>query len=114
LNLPASLETIRENAFIDCDYLASVTFAGENLSQIGINAFYGCLSLKEIALPASLKSLPGSCFANCVSLERITMEGVAEVGVNAFHNCVSLKSVVAPSGVKYEKGNDAAETLHQK
>ena len=43
--LPASLETIGNEAFMNCDNLETVTFLGNNLTSIGNSAFDGCTSL---------------------------------------------------------------------
>ena len=83
---PASLEHIGEYAFYQCDYLETITvpsdsnlkyigdaafYASQNLEgftfpegfeRIGINAFVECASIKNIALPSSVKSIGLTCF----------------------------------------------------
>ena len=111
-DLPASLESIRENAFFGCLSLTSLSFAeGSALESIGVNAFYKCGQLKEIVLPASLKALPASCFADCFSLETVDLGGVVTVGKNAFHRCTRLSSATLTDGAVIEDGNEPLDRV---
>lgn len=47
-----------------------------------------------------LKSLPGNCFMNCISLTKITIsEEIIAIGTYAFNNCSSLESINLPKGI---------------
>ena len=55
INIPKSVKTIGENAFLQCGALTSVTFAQDSqLTAIENRAFKDCKSLKNIDLPMSL------------------------------------------------------------
>ena len=84
---------------------------GTGLTSIGINAFYNCDSLIEIALPATVKTLPSSCFAGCIALKTVDLGGVEKVGAEAFRHCSALASVTANQQVEFEKGNDLAKSV---
>ncbi|MGN1386575.1 MAG: leucine-rich repeat domain-containing protein, partial [Bacillus sp. (in: firmicutes)] len=63
IEIPNSVESIREYAFVDCTSLESVTF-GKNsqLTSIGDYAFYYCEKLNSIEIPYSVKSIGGLAF----------------------------------------------------
>ena len=65
----------------------------------------------EVALPATLKSLPASCFAGCIALETLDLGGVTQVGAEAFRHCKALTTVTASGQVNFEKGNDFVKSL---
>jgi hypothetical protein len=70
--VPASVEVLRENCFVDLIHLSSLRFEpGSNLREIEDSVFSNCQSLKSISLPASLAaisglSLAGSCIETVV------------------------------------------------
>jgi hypothetical protein len=66
--------------------------------------------LCELSLPQSLKALPASAFAECVSLKTVSLGGVQSVGANAFYHCVRLEQMTANGEVDFEKGNEYAKT----
>ena len=43
----------------------------QDITAIGMEAFYGCSSLTKLAIPAGVTTLAGSAFANCSSLTSI-------------------------------------------
>ena len=103
--IPKNVKTIPRIAFYKCTALESVILE-EGISEIGVIAFYGCTSLKSITIPSSVKSMGYETFQNCTSLESITLkEGISNIGDGAFCGCSSLKSVTIPSSVK-SIGND--------
>lgn len=73
-----------------------------SVEQIGIGAFYGCKSLREIVIPSNVKFIDREVFGCCTSLESIVIpEGVTEIGCRDFENCNSLKTVFIPESVDY-------------
>ena len=46
-----------------------------SVTNIGINAFYGCNSLKEITIPNSVISIGNYIFSFCESLEKVVFKG---------------------------------------
>ena len=103
--IPQNVKTILGFAFEECTALESVILE-EGISNIGHGAFYGCSSLKSIIIPSSVKSTGDGTFQNCTSLESVTLkEGISNIGHDAFKGCTSLKSITIPSSVK-SMGND--------
>lgn len=104
ITIPASVETIEEYCFDYCYDLESVTFeGGSKLTSIGDYAFDCCEALKNITIPASVKTIGEFCFAYCYALESVTFEEGSElttIGDNAFDCCEALKSITIPASVE--------------
>ena len=104
ITIPASVETIEEYCFDYCFDLESVTFeGGSKLTSIGDYAFDCCEALKNITIPASVETIGESCFANCYELESVTFEEgskLTAIGDNAFDCCEALKSITIPASVE--------------
>ena len=65
ITIPASVETIEDNAFDMAKNLKTVNFAeGSRLNYIGSWAFYRT-SIKEMTLPSSVTTLKGRAFFEC-------------------------------------------------
>ena len=82
---------------------------GARISRISIGvqlrsltgAFKSCSSLKEVFLPAGIKSIGSNAFSDCVSLKTIALpEGIELIGSNVFDGCSSLEEIVLPASVK--------------
>ncbi|MCM1309036.1 MAG: leucine-rich repeat domain-containing protein [Butyrivibrio sp.] len=100
LTIPSSIEEINVAAFMNCKELESVTILGENLKNLGWQAFVGCESLKYIVLPRTFTFIPSECFYGCMSLESVDISSsVTHIYSYAFTNCDSLKSVKIPNTV---------------
>ena len=99
--LPASLESIGNEAFMNCDKLETVTFLGNNLTSIGDYAFQRCTSLQQIAIPDGVTEIGGCAFEWCTSLETVDFLGnnVTSIGSCAFFMCTSLQQIAIPDGV---------------
>lgn len=54
-------------------YLENI-YLNNGLEEIGTSAFYECISLKSITIPASVKKIGYFVFSNCLSLESIIVE----------------------------------------
>ena len=77
----------------------------EGVTEIGIEAFERCSSLKNITLPEGLKKIWDYAFEDCTSLESIIIpESVTEIGIGAFGGCTSLKKVSLPKKFKLGHG----------
>lgn len=76
-------------------------------TSIGVDAFSGCESLKEITMPKSITSIGDSAFQYCGNLMNITIPiGVTSIGDSVFSDCGSLTNVIIPGGVT-SIGDDA-------
>lgn len=64
--LPSTVKKIAKEAFVYCGELTSVTL-NEGLETIEDEAFSDCLSLTEIILPSSIKTLGQKLFSNSYS-----------------------------------------------
>ena len=79
ITIPAKVERIGEYAFYDCyDYanhsggLKTVTFAeNSRLTTIEEHAFYRCMYLEKIEIPASVTSIGGYAFNSCEDLKEL-------------------------------------------
>ena len=61
------------------------------MESIGSVAFFGCVSLSNISIPSSTRTIGDEAFASCYMLERIEMpETILVVGKNAFKDCKML------------------------
>ena len=79
ITIPAKVERIGEYAFYGCyDYnnhsggLKTVTFAeNSRLTTIEEHAFYKCMYLEKIEIPASVTSIGGYAFNSCANLKEL-------------------------------------------
>jgi predicted small secreted protein len=69
---------------------------GESIANY---AFYYCINIKSIVIPASVKSIGNTAFAKCTSLVGVVILAGSEletIGATAFMDCTSLARVVIP------------------
>lgn len=81
--------------------LESVVFP-KTLRYIGINAFEGCVSLKEIVMPSQIsETINGFAFQNCTALKTAVLPSVANgmYGTDIFNGCTALAKVVLPADI---------------
>ena len=72
----------------------------EGVTEIGVDAFSVCTSLKKVTLPESLQKIGEKAFSYCTSLNEINIpNSVNVIGPKAFFFCKSLTSVNIPEGV---------------
>ena len=83
IEIPASVETIEQEAFKNCSKLTTVTLEkASNLKTIGggynssyyHGAFISCKALTSIEIPASVETIEATAFYNCTSLKTVTFE----------------------------------------
>ncbi|MBR0529996.1 MAG: leucine-rich repeat protein [Ruminococcus sp.] len=74
------------------------------LNYLGVKAFYGDTSLKNMTIPSTLKRLPNNAFTGCTALtsvwfgnEQGTSSTCDTIGTAAFSNCSALTSVILPA-----------------
>ena len=120
--IPASVQTINSQAFMNNTALASIEFPA-TVTKLGQEAFRNCSGLTEVTIPATITTMDANVFWNsgvktatvacstlgqgafyqCAQLETVTIEeGVKVLGINdggAFHGCSKLATVNIPSTV---------------
>jgi hypothetical protein len=120
--IPASVQTINSQAFMNNTALASIEFPA-TVTKLASEAFRNCSGLTEVTIPATITTMEANVFWNsgvktatvacstlgqgafyqCAQLETVTIEeGVQVLGINdggAFHGCSKLATVNIPSTV---------------
>jgi hypothetical protein len=60
---------------------------GNNVTTIGLLAFYSCSSLESITIPGSIASIGDVAFFNCTNLQRVYFTGNPPTpGISVFQN----------------------------
>ena len=86
-NTPAN--GTNHGAFEGMASLTNVTFASNNVTRIGAQAFKGCSNLATISLPSSVSYIGTSAFEECNKLNTINLQSVSYIGNSAFKNAFS-------------------------
>jgi hypothetical protein len=72
---------------------------GWTVTSIGEDAFYGCIGVTNVTIPASVSNIGASAFS-ASGLTGVTIPGnVANIGPEAFADCASLASAILANGV---------------
>lgn len=102
-NVNMSCTTLRLGAsvFDSCTSLETITFSeGCILMELQKSTFRNCSALKDLQLPASLKTIKENCFENCSSFCRMDLPAsLVRIGDSAFQRCSSLRSIDIPGSV---------------
>ena len=97
--IPDSVTDIGVCAFWNCMSLTSITIP-DGVTNIGKYAFFGCESLTSITIPDSVTSIGEYAFCNCRSLASIMIpDSVTSIEFAVFEGCTSLASVTIPESV---------------
>ena len=101
--LPETLITIGSGVFKECNNLSSINLEDcVCLIEIGIQAFDGCSSLKEVTIPKSVESIKTYAFSNCSGLTSISLpSSLTDIGNAAFFFCNKLTGVIIDSEYVY-------------
>ena len=87
---------IGEYAFYGCKNITSVSFS-DNLNKISHHAFSGCEGLKTIVLTNNVTEIGNNVFEGCSNMETITLsKDLSTIGGEAFKKCKSLLSIEIP------------------
>ena len=76
-------------AFEGMTSLTNVTFASNNVTRIGAQAFKGCSNLATISLPSSVSYIGNKAFEDCNKLNTINLQNVSYIGNSAFKSAFS-------------------------
>ena len=93
--IPSGTLYIKDEAFINCSKLVSVTIP-DTVLEIRNLAFGGCNNLASIELPSSVRLIGPSAFKGCTSLASVVFlsKGGLLIEKQAFAGCTSLTDVV--------------------
>lgn len=95
--IPDTVQEIGDIAFKGCVNLKSVTLP-KSLKTVGIGAFMST-GLKQVTLPSTVTQVGVKAFSTCSNLEKLTInEGVVELN-NIANNCKNLKELYLPSTI---------------
>ena len=87
--------------FYMCNNIDSVVL-GNNIVEIGKDAFDGCKAIRSIVIPNSVKTIGSHAFLGCESLESVQLsENLKSIEWATFGSCTNLKSVIIPDGVEF-------------
>ncbi|KAK8840106.1 hypothetical protein M9Y10_031043 [Tritrichomonas musculus] len=98
IDLPSSVTTICEGAFMKCIKLKSFAFERKsnqgNLEKIEENAFRNCSSLESFIVPQSCQFIGHSAFMDCTNMRSFEFKRsrIECIHFRTFCNCVSLES----------------------
>ena len=119
VTIPNSVTNIDFFAFGDCSGLTDVTAdpqwahafsdamatnltftIANSVTMIADDAFYGCASLRSIAIPDSVTNIGNFAFCYCSGLTSITIpNSVTNIGDYAFRYCSGLTAITIPNSV---------------
>ncbi len=81
----------------------------DNVTSIGIKAFSGCTSLKNVTIPYGVTSIGIKAFSGCTNLKNIIIpDSVTSIEANAFLHCDRLSALAVPSSleqIQYSSGS---------
>ncbi|HTV40516.1 MAG TPA: leucine-rich repeat domain-containing protein [Candidatus Sulfotelmatobacter sp.] len=96
--MPNSVTNIGMEAFYGCANLTGVTL-GTNVSIVGGAAFEYCTALAGITFPDSVTVISGDAFSLCDALTNISIgTGVTNIEFQAFLGCSSLTTITVAAG----------------
>lgn len=97
--IPNSVKTIHNGAFLGCTNLLSVKIPN-SVTSIEMEAFQNCSALTSITIPNSVTSIEANMFNNCHALTSVIIpNSITYIGSGAFYQCISLSSIELPNSV---------------
>lgn len=83
--------TIPMGAFEGATTLQTIELKGDNLKEIGVNAFKGCTGLTTITIPETVDKIYDYAFMNCTNLKTVNILGSnVELGLDIYEGCDNL------------------------
>lgn len=94
-DIPAGTMYIKEEAFLNCSKLISVTIP-DSVREIRSLAFGGCSNLASIDIPSKVRLIESEAFSDCKSLASTVISSSDSLLIRnrAFAGCTSLTDVV--------------------
>ena len=100
IEIPANVIGLGESSFENCTNLESITFSGDNVTEICDYCFEGCTSLDNVDLPDSITSVGDSAFNGCTGLTTINLpNSITSMGAACFMGCTNLPRINIPTGL---------------
>ena len=97
--MPETLIGIGASAFFGCITIPEIAVPA-SVNEIGVYAFAYCNNLTDVKLSA-LDAIPEGLFAGCFGIVNISIpESVVTIGASAFENCSSVESVILPENLQ--------------
>ena len=98
--IPNSVTVLGVSSFALIEFLSYVRFS-ENLTELPSALFDGCIHLRRVDVPNSVKHIRNRAFVDCSSLKEVSLpEGLLSVGADAFNGCENLDLYI-PGSVTY-------------
>lgn len=94
--------------------LTSITFAGNNITQIQEGAFDGCVNLNSINLPSSLTTIGDYAFKQTGLTSVVIPSSVTSIGQRAFYKCNSMTSLSFSGPVSSLNLGEACFSVNEK
>ena len=92
VRIPARVKRIGDSAFRGCTGLTEVIM--KKVEAIEYGAFFGCVSLKAVDFPSSLREIYGDAFSGCTALKSVEIgKNVIKIGNSVFGDCTGLESI---------------------
>ena len=103
VNATPNLTTIDPAAFYgDTSLVSAVLFDGNNVSTIGLQAFYGCTRMEAAFISDSVELISEAAFFNCKGLETVTFgEGVKTIEKQAFYGAKIGSLTLNSQSIRY-------------
>ena len=111
ISLPATIDSIGENAFYYCTALTSIVIPN-SVKAIGEAAFYYCTALQSVTLSDSLRCIGNSVFNTCWSLTSVTIPSSVDSICDAAFAGTGIPSITIPSSVKFIGGSAFRNTYN--
>ena len=91
---------IEDDILIKCDTRESIIQIPYGIKKIGVDAFKGCIFIKEINMPDTIYEIQDNSFKGCKNLVKINIsKNLKEIGNYVFHKCHSLEKIILPNSV---------------
>lgn len=93
VEIKCAMPAISEGMFYNCSKLKGFSYLPDGIEIIGKNAFKGCTTFDEIALPSTVIEIADSAFDGTALTEINIPSNVEIIGSGVFTNCDSLTDI---------------------